>query len=87
MSQQLAEHYTVYIINLRGAGSSDGPTKDHTYSMNDAVKDMEAMREALGIGHWAFAGHSTGGFLALKYSVYVSGESHKDHCRRIVCIR
>lgn len=69
MSQQLAEHYTVYIINLRGAGKSDGPTYDHTYSMDDAVRDMEAVREALDIGRWAFAGHSTGGFLTLKYSV------------------
>lgn len=69
MSQHLVEHYTVYIINLRGAGQSDGPTKDHTYSMDDAVRDMEALRVALDIERWAFAGHSTGGFLALKYSV------------------
>ncbi|MCG1008940.1 alpha/beta hydrolase [Salinicoccus sp. ID82-1] len=69
MARALAEHYTVYIINLRGAGCSDGLTEIYTYSMDDAVHDMESIREALDIKKWAFSGHSTGGFLALKYAV------------------
>ncbi|GAB3071279.1 alpha/beta fold hydrolase [Salinicoccus sesuvii] len=69
MSRALAEYYTVYVINLRGAGRSDGPTKHYTYSMDDAVHDIEAVREALGYTSWTFSGHSTGGFLALKYAV------------------
>lgn len=69
MSQMLAKHYAVYIINLRGAGGSDGPTEAYTYSMDDAIHDMEAIRKALKIDSWTFSGHSTGGFLALKYAV------------------
>ena len=69
MSQQLSEHYEVYVINLRGAGQSDDKTEQYTYSMDDAVHDLEAVREALDITEWTFAGHSTGGFLALKYAV------------------
>lgn len=69
MSRELAQHYTVYIINLRGAGRTDGPTENYTYSMNDAIHDMEAIREALDYRTWTFSGHSTGGFLALKYAV------------------
>lgn len=69
MSQMLAEYYTVYVINLRGAGNSDEHTEEFTYSMDDAILDMEAIRKALGIKKWAFSGHSTGGFLALKYAV------------------
>lgn len=69
MSQQLSEHYKVYVINLRGAGQSDDKTEQYTYSMDDAVHDLEAVREALDIKEWTFAGHSTGGFLALKYAV------------------
>lgn len=69
MSQMLAEHYTVYIINLRGAGSSDGANEAYTYSMDDAIHDMEAIRTALKIDTWTFSGHSTGGFLALEYAV------------------
>lgn len=69
MSQQLSEYYKVYIINLRGAGQSDDQTEEYTYSMDDAIRDIEAVREALNIEQWGFAGHSTGGFLALKYAV------------------
>ena len=69
MSQQLSEHYKVYVINLRGAGQSDDKTEQYTYSMDDAVHDLEAVREALDIKKLTFAGHSTGGFLALKYAV------------------
>ena len=69
MSQQLSKLYKVYIINLRGAGKSDDQTEEYTYSMDDAIHDIEAVREALDIKQWAFAGHSTGGFLALKYAV------------------
>lgn len=69
MSQQLSEHYKVYVINLRGAGQSDDKTEEYTYSMDDAIHDLEAVREGLNIDKWTFAGHSTGGFLALKYAV------------------
>ena len=69
MSQQLSEHYKVYVINLRGAGQSDDQTEQYSYSMDDAIHDLEAVREALNIDKWTFAGHSTGGFLALKYAV------------------
>src|SRR5690625_3249247 len=37
--------------------------------MDDAIYDLEAVRQALSIDEWSFAGHSTGGFLALKYAV------------------
>ncbi|MFC3900668.1 alpha/beta fold hydrolase [Aliicoccus persicus] len=72
MSQQLSKLYKVYIINLRGAGKSDDQTEEYTYSMDDAIHDIEAVREGLDIKQWAFAGHSTGGFLALKYAVMYS---------------
>src|SRR5699024_4644465 len=69
MSQNLSENYTVFIINLRGAGKTDDQTDEYSYSMDDAIHDLEAVRQSLNIEKWAFAGHSTGGFLALKYSV------------------
>ncbi|WP_434120899.1 alpha/beta fold hydrolase [Salinicoccus roseus] len=69
MSQALSEHYTVHVINLRGAGRSDDQTDEYTYSMDDAVHNLEAIRESLGFDEWTFSGHSTGGFLALKYAV------------------
>ncbi|WP_026908196.1 alpha/beta fold hydrolase [Paucisalibacillus globulus] len=62
-------HYHVYLINLRGAGNSEQAKNENEYSMDNAVLDMEAIREALGIKKWGFAGHSTGGMLALKYAI------------------
>ncbi|WP_050615545.1 alpha/beta fold hydrolase [Bacillus testis] len=63
------EYYTVYLANLRGAGQSTDDTLVYSYSMHDSVEDLEAIRAALHKQQWAFAGHSTGGMLALKYAV------------------
>lgn len=63
------EHYSVFLVNLRGCGKSDMAEQDADYSMEAAVADLEAIREALGFDKWAFAGHSTGGMLALKYAI------------------
>ncbi|QWG63849.1 alpha/beta fold hydrolase [Bacillus mycoides] len=62
------KHYSVYLINLKGCGNSDPANDDAEYSMTEAVKDLEAIRVALHINKWAFAGHSTGGMLALVYA-------------------
>ncbi|SHG44938.1 alpha/beta fold hydrolase [Ornithinibacillus halophilus] len=62
-------HYRVYLINLRGAGNSVQAQDPSEYSMDEAVHDLEAVREALGLAKWGFAGHSTGGMLALKYAI------------------
>lgn len=62
-------YYKVYLINVRGAGHSVKAKKDEQLSMKATIKDLEAIREALEIKKWAFAGHSTGGMLALQYAV------------------
>jgi len=61
--------YHVYLINLRGCGNSVKAENEHHYSMNETIKDLEAIRETLGFEQWGFAGHSTGGMLALKYAI------------------
>ncbi len=59
----------VYLVNLRGCGNSTDETTKYSYSMKDSVLDLEAIRTALGFEKWGFAGHSTGGMLALKYAI------------------
>ena len=51
------EHYSVYLINLKGCGESDEVEYESEYSMSETVKDLEAIREALTIKKWGFAGH------------------------------
>ena len=62
------DKYSVYLINLKGCGGSDKAKQESEYSMSETVKDLEAIREALHFQKWGFAGHSTGGMLALKYA-------------------
>lgn len=61
--------YHVYLINLRGCGNSVKAENDIQYSMDETVRDLEAIRIALQLEQWGFAGHSTGGMLALKYAI------------------
>ncbi|GIP43830.1 proline iminopeptidase [Paenibacillus sp. J45TS6] len=63
------ERYKVHLINVRGAGNSAKVEHDSQLSLKEMVKDFEAIREALGFEKWAFAGHSTGGMLALQYAI------------------
>lgn len=62
-------YYKVYLINLRGAGNSVKASNIHQYSMEESVLDLESIRETLKLQRWGFAGHSTGGMLALKYGI------------------
>jgi proline iminopeptidase len=63
--------FKVYLINLRAAGNSCSAEKEEQLSMNESIEDLEAIRKALGIEFWSFAGHSTGGMLGLVYaSIY-----------------
>ncbi|MFC7684858.1 alpha/beta fold hydrolase [Ureibacillus sp. GCM10028918] len=62
-------YYKVHLINLRGAGNSISATSEEQYSMAQSVLDLEAIRAALKLEKWSFAGHSAGGMLALKYVV------------------
>lgn len=68
-AEPFTEHYKVYLINVRGAGNSADIAHDEQFSFKEIVKDLEAIREALMPEKWAFAGHSTGGMLALQYAV------------------
>lgn len=69
MAALFTNDYHVYLINLRGAGRSVKANTLDEYSMDESVKDLEAIRLALNYEKWAFAGHSTGGMLALKYAI------------------
>lgn len=63
------EHYQVFLINVRGAGNSDVIEADEQMDLEEIILDLEAIREALHFPKWAFAGHSIGGMIALKYAV------------------
>ncbi len=69
--------YHVYLINLRGCGNSVRAEDESEYSMHESVKDLEAIRKALAIDTWGFAGYSTGGMLGLTYVVQAAASLTK----------
>lgn len=64
----LVTNFKVYLVNLKDAGKSSVAIEEVELSMRESVKDLEAIREALGFDKWAYAGHSTGGMLGLVYA-------------------
>lgn len=66
-SSAIGEHYKVILINLKNAGGTSKAAEKSELTMKEAVKDLESIREKLGYDSWAFAGHSTGGFLGMTY--------------------
>ena len=68
-AEMFVPFYKVYLVNLRGCGKSTDDLTVCNYSMQDTVEDLEAIRKTLGHETWGFAGHSTGGMLALKYTI------------------
>ncbi|MEK3765351.1 alpha/beta fold hydrolase [Solibacillus sp. FSL K6-4121] len=68
-AEMFVPFYKVYLVNLRGCGKSTDDLTVFNYSMQDSVGDLEAIRKTLGHETWGFAGHSTGGMLALKYAI------------------
>ncbi|THG61854.1 MULTISPECIES: alpha/beta hydrolase [Bacillus] len=61
--------HRVFLINLRDAGNSAKAQVENELSMIETIHDLEAIREALQLPIWHFAGHSTGGMLGLLYAI------------------
>ncbi|WP_270341843.1 alpha/beta fold hydrolase [Bacillus mobilis] len=61
--------HRVFLINLRDAGNSAKANSAKELRMIETVHDLEAIRDALQLPIWHFAGHSTGGMLGLLYAI------------------
>jgi 3-oxoadipate enol-lactonase len=61
--------YTVVTFDYRGHGSSDAPTGADAYSVPLFAADVLALADALGIDKFSLAGHSMGGFVALRVAL------------------
>ncbi|NMO88415.1 alpha/beta fold hydrolase [Actinomycetospora sp. TBRC 11914] len=63
----LAEHHTLVVPDLRGAGDSDLP--DDGYRKTEQVRDLRGVLEALGLtGPSVVVGHDIGGMIALAWA-------------------
>lgn len=67
--QPLEAAHTVVYYDPRGIGRSGRSADPALYRLDEYVEDLEALREHLGLDAFSLAGHSHGGFVALKYAL------------------
>jgi proline iminopeptidase len=73
----LARHNKVIFIDERGSGKSEKLEDPAGYTVENMVEDVEAVRQALGLGKISLLGHSYGGVLAQAYALkYQRNLSH-----------
>ena len=73
----LARYNRVIFIDERGSGRSQKLEDRSSYTIENMVEDIEAVRQALGLGKISLLGHSYGGALAQAYALkYQRNLSH-----------
>src|SRR3989475_3867599 len=73
----LARHNKLIFIDERGSGRSQKLEDSSGYTIENMVEDVEAVRQALGLGNISLLGHSYGGALAQAYALkYQRNLSH-----------
>jgi len=73
----LSRHNRVIFIDERGSGRSEKLEDPKQYTVENMVEDIEAVRQALGLGKISLLGHSYGGVLAQAYALkYQRNLSH-----------
>ncbi|HEV2115917.1 MAG TPA: proline iminopeptidase-family hydrolase [Terriglobales bacterium] len=65
----LARHNRLVFIDERGSGRSQKLEDPKGYTVENMVEDVEAVRQALGLGKMSLLGHSYGGVLAQAYAL------------------
>lgn len=65
----LAEAYELIFYDQRLSGRSAGTADPESIRLTTFVDDIEALREALGLGQIHLMGHSWGGLLAMRYAI------------------
>ena len=65
----LARHHRLIFIDERGSGRSEKLEDPSGYTVENMVEDVEAVRQALGLGKISLLGHSYGGALAQAYAL------------------
>ncbi len=76
-----SDYARVIYYDQRGTGLSDFEPGIVGYSVEQAVDDLDRLREALGISTWVMLGYSYGGFLAQYYAT-----THPEHVAGLVLV-
>ncbi|MFD2720190.1 alpha/beta fold hydrolase [Hymenobacter monticola] len=66
IAAQLAQHYRVIIVDIRGMGTSDKPASG--YDKKTMAQDIHALLQHLGLAKVALLGHDIGGMVAASFA-------------------
>lgn len=66
---RLEKDYTLIYFDTRGAGRSDVPPKASSYAFEFFLRDLEALRDHLGLDHWRIFAHSAASLQAMGYAL------------------
>jgi len=72
-------HFRIVLFDQRGCGRSTPVGELSNNSMDDTTKDIEQLRELLGIERWHVFGGSYGSTISLYYS-----QQHPERCKSLV---
>jgi len=76
---QLKDVARIIYYDQRGTGKSSYDNTGATYTVKQAVEDLESLRKALKIDRWAVCGWSYGGLLAQCYAL-----TYPEHCTGLI---
>jgi len=78
---QIKDFAHIVYYDQRGTGKSSKDDTGKTYTIKQAVEDLESLRKALKIDRWVVVGWSYGGLLAQIYAL-----TYPEHCRSLILI-
>jgi len=78
---QLKDMARIIYYDQRGTGKSSIDETGKTYTIKQAVEDLESLRKALKIDKWAVLGWSYGGFLAQCYAL-----AYPEHATELILV-
>jgi haloacetate dehalogenase len=84
VAPRLKDHFSLVVPDLRGYGSSRGPTPDEAhenYSKRAMAQDMVEVMEELGQSRFAIVGHDRGGRVAYRLCL-----DHPDRAVRLAAV-
>lgn len=77
----LAEHYELIFFDQRLSGRSSAEVDTAVVRLATFVEDIEALRQALGLGRMHLMAHSWGGLLAMHYAV-----GYGEHLKSLILL-
>jgi len=78
---QLKNIARIIYYDQRGTGKSSSDDTGKTYTVKQAVEDLESLRQTLKIEKWFLLGHSYGGLLAQCYALM-----YPEHCAGLILV-